>query len=142
LLFAPAEILQHVLKIHQYNVTCASTISQAAAIEALTNGKDDASAMRTEYKKRLDYCSVRLHQMGLSFEQPNGAFYLFIPVKQFNLSSYEFALKLLQNERIAVVPGDAFSALGEGYIRISYAASLDQLEKGMDGLETFIQTLS
>jgi aminotransferase len=142
LLFAPAEILQHVLKIHQYNVTCASTISQAAAIEALTNGKDDASAMRTEYKKRLDYCSVRLHQMGLSFEQPNGAFYLFIPVKQFNLSSYEFALKLLQNERIAVVPGDAFSALGEGYIRISYAASLDQLEKGMDGLETFIKTLS
>jgi aminotransferase len=142
LLFAPSEILQHVLKIHQYNVTCASTISQAAAIEALTNGKDDAAEMRTEYKKRLDYCSGRLHQMGLSFEQPNGAFYLFIPVKQFGLSSYQFALKLLQNERIAVVPGDAFSSLGEGYIRISYAASLDQLGKGMDGLETFIKTLS
>jgi aminotransferase len=142
LLFAPREIIQHVLKIHQYNVTCASTISQAAAIEALTNGKDDASVMRTEYKKRLDYCSTRLQQMGISFEQPNGAFYLFIPVKRFGLSSYDFALKLLQNEQIAVVPGDAFSPLGEGYIRISYAASLDQLKKGMDGIEKFIKTIS
>lgn len=142
LLFAPVEILQHVLKVHQYNVTCASTISQAAAIEALTKGKDDAAPMRNEYKKRLDYCSGRLEQMGLAFEKPNGAFYLFIPVKHFGLSSYQFALNLLQKERIAVVPGNAFSSLGEGYIRISYAASLEQLEKGMDGLENFIKTIS
>ncbi|MCM3719604.1 aminotransferase A [Fictibacillus phosphorivorans] len=140
-LFAPSNILQHVLKVHQYNVTCASTISQAAAIEALTNGKDDAALMRNEYNKRLQFCSMRLEQMGINFVKPNGAFYLFIPVLQFGLSSYQFALNLLRQEHIAVVPGDAFSTLGEGYIRISYAASLEQLEKGMNGLEKFIKTL-
>ncbi|MFG6495223.1 aminotransferase A [Fictibacillus sp. UD] len=142
LLFGPQNLLQHVLKVHQYNVTCASTISQAAAIEALTNGKDDASEMREAYKERLDYCYSRLNKMGISFEKPNGAFYLFVSVKKFELSSYEFALKLLQNEEVAVVPGDAFTTLGEGYIRISYAASMEQLKKGMDGIENFINSLT
>ncbi|MDM5316369.1 aminotransferase A [Fictibacillus sp. b24] len=142
LLFGPQNLLQHVLKVHQYNVTCASTISQAAAIEALTNGKDDASEMREAYKERLDFCYSRLNKMGISFEKPNGAFYLFVSVKKFGLSSYEFALKLLQNEEVAVVPGDAFTTLGEGYIRISYAASMEQLKKGMDGIENFINSLT
>jgi aminotransferase len=142
LLCAPTDILQHVLKIHQYNVTCASTISQAAAIEALTNGKDDASQMRVEYKKRLQYCISRIKEMGIEFEEPKGAFYLFISISKFGLTSYQFALKLLQNEGIAVVPGDAFSSLGEGYVRISYAASMEYLEKGMDGIENFIKTIS
>lgn len=142
LLFGPQNLLQHVLKVHQYNVTCASTISQAAAIEALTNGKNDATEMREAYKQRLDYCCTRLNQMGISFEKPNGAFYLFVSVKKYGLTSYEFALKLLQNEEVAVVPGDAFTKLGEGYIRISYAASMEQLVKGMDGIENFINSLT
>jgi aminotransferase len=132
LLFVPKELSQHVLKVHQYNVTCASTISQAAAIEALTNGKDDAIEMRDEYKKRLEYCCERLEKMGIPFEKPNGAFYLFINIKRFGLSSYAFALKLLQDYEVAVVPGDAFSSLGEGYVRISYAASMEKLETGMN----------
>jgi aminotransferase len=139
LLYAPRELAQHVLKVHQYNVTCASTISQAAAIEALTNGKDDALEMRIEYNKRLNYCCERLKNMGISFEKPNGAFYLFIHIKSFGLSSYSFALKLLKEYGVAVVPGDAFSPLGEGYIRISYAASMEKLEKGMDGIENLIK---
>ncbi|KZE66014.1 aromatic amino acid aminotransferase [Fictibacillus phosphorivorans] len=142
LLFGPQNLLQHVLKVHQYNVTCASTISQAAAIEALTNGKDDASEMREAYKQRLEYCCNRLEKMGISFEKPNGAFYLFVSVKKYGLTSYEFALKLLQNEEVAVVPGDAFTTLGEGYVRISYAASMEQLIKGMDGIENFINSLT
>ncbi|MBY6035924.1 aminotransferase A [Fictibacillus nanhaiensis] len=142
LLFAPKEILQHVLKIHQYNVTCASTISQAAALEALVNGKDDALPMAREYKRRLDYCYDRLQKMGLKFEKPNGAFYLFISIKQFGLTSYDFSLKLLKQEGVAVVPGDAFSSLGEGYIRISYAASLSQLEIGMNKIESFIKSMT
>ncbi|MDR7072282.1 aminotransferase A [Fictibacillus barbaricus] len=141
LLYAPQEITQHVLKVHQYNVTCASTISQAAAIEALSNGKDDALEMRNEYKKRLEYCCERLEQMGISFERPNGAFYLFINIKPFKLSSHSFALKLLHSQAVAVIPGDAFSHLGEGYVRISYAASLKKLEAGMNGIEKFIKTL-
>ncbi|ANC76995.1 aromatic amino acid aminotransferase [Fictibacillus phosphorivorans] len=141
LLLGPSNLMQHVLKVHQYNVTCASTISQAAAIEALTNGKDDAYVMRNAYKERLDYCYNRLHDMGLNFEKPNGAFYLFVSIKKYGLSSYEFAIKLLQDQEVAVVPGDAFSNIGEGYIRISYAASMEQLKKGMDGIENFINSL-
>jgi aminotransferase len=142
LLFAPREIAQHVLKIHQYNVTCASTISQAAALEALTNGMNDAFPMRDEYKQRLTYCFDRLIGMGIELEKPNGAFYLFIDIKKFNLSSYDFALKLLVEQGVAVVPGDAFSSFGEGYVRISYAASMEKLQKGMDGIENFIKSIT
>ena len=142
LLYGPQNLLQHVLKVHQYNVTCASTISQAAAIEALTHGKDDAAEMRTAYKERLEYCCSRLNNMGITFEKPNGAFYLFVSIEKYGLSSYQFALQLLQSEEVAVVPGDAFTFLGEGYIRISYAASMEQLKKGMDGMENFINSLT
>ncbi|MDN4073275.1 aminotransferase A [Fictibacillus terranigra] len=141
LVFAPAEIARHLLKVHQYNATCASTISQMAAIEALTDGKDDALPMKEEYEKRLEYVIRRLQEMGLHAEKPGGAFYIFPDISPFRMTSLEFATNLLEKERVAVVPGSAFSKLGEGYIRISYAASMDELTNGLDRLESFIKTL-
>lgn len=140
-IFAPSYLCKHLIKVHQYNVSCASTISQVAAIEALTNGMDDALPMREEYKKRLTYTFSRLQEMGLPTTKPDGAFYIFPNISRFGLSSLNFATKLLEEHRIAVVPGSAFSEYGEGYIRISYAASMPLLEKGMDKLETFIRSL-
>lgn len=139
--FAPASISKHVLKVHQYNVTCASSISQYAAIEALTAGRDDAEPMKREYKARRDFVYDRLMRIGLEAEKPEGAFYLFPSIGRFGLSSQQFAMKLLDEERVAVVPGDAFSEYGEGYVRISYAYSMDVLEKAMDRLEKFISRL-
>lgn len=139
--FAPAYITQQMIKVHQYNVTCASSISQYAAIEALTNGMNDAEAMKEEYVKRRDYVFDRLVSMGLDVVKPDGAFYVLPSIKPFNLSSFEFASNLLEQEQVAVVPGSAFSDLGEGYIRISYAYSMDILKEGMDRLETYIHGL-
>lgn len=139
--FAPAEITQHMVKVHQYNVTCASSISQYAAVEALTNGADDALPMREEYRKRRDYVHNRLCSMGIPLDKPEGAFYLFPSIQQFGLSSMEFTMKLLEDHGVAVVPGDAFSEYGEGYIRISYAYAQEVLEKGLDRMEAFVSTL-
>lgn len=139
--FAPEYITKHMLKVHQYNATCASTISQYAALEALKNGLNDAEAMRNEYRKRRDYVYDRLVSMGLDVNKPRGAFYIFPSIKKFGLASFEFASKLLDQERVAVVPGDAFSVYGEGYIRISYAYSMEILEEGLNRLEKFIRGL-
>lgn len=136
--FAPAYLIQHMLKVHSYNVSCASSISQYAALEALQNGMDDARPMKEEYLKRRNYVYDRLVGMGLDIVKPDGAFYFFPSIKQFNLSSFDFAVQLLEKEGVAVVPGDAFSSYGEGYIRISYAYSMDILEKGCDRLEQFM----
>lgn len=136
--FAPAYLIQHMLKVHSYNVSCASSISQYAALEALQNGMDDARPMKEEYLKRRDYVYDRLVGMGLDIVKPDGAFYFFPSIKQFNLTSFDFAVQLLEKEGVAVVPGDAFSSYGEGYIRISYAYSMDILEKGCDRLEQFM----
>ncbi|BCJ87649.1 aminotransferase A [Effusibacillus dendaii] len=136
--FAPAYISQQMVKVHQYNVTCASTISQYAALEALTNGIDDASLMREEYQIRRDYVYDRLQTIGLPVVKPQGAFYIFPSIQPLGLSSFEFAVKLLDEQRLAVVPGDAFSPLGEGYIRISYAYAMDVLKEGLDRLERFV----
>ncbi|WCK56891.1 aminotransferase A [Aneurinibacillus sp. Ricciae_BoGa-3] len=140
--FAPAYLTGQMLKVHQYNATCASSISQYAAIEALTNGINDAAIMRDEYRKRRDYVMERLEKMGLPAVKPNGAFYLFPSIKNFNMPSFDFALSLLEKERVAIVPGDAFSAHGEGFIRISYAYSMEILEEGLNRLESFITTLN
>jgi len=140
--FAPAYLTEQMLKVHQYNVTCASSVSQFAALEALANGLDDAVPMQEQYLIRRDYVYDRLVAMGLEVEKPDGAFYIFPSVKRFGLSSLEFATKLLHQEKLAVVPGDAFSPLGEGYIRISYAYAMQQLEEGMNRLEQFIQSIS
>ncbi|WP_411348377.1 aminotransferase A [Paenibacillus sp. WLX2291] len=140
--FAPAWLSAHMLKVHQYNVSCASSISQFAALEALTNGIDDALPMRDAYRQRRDYVYDRLVQMGLELDKPEGAFYLFPSIAHLNLSSMEFAMRLLEEEKVAVVPGDAFSVYGEGYIRLSYAYALPVLEQALDRLETFIRKLA
>lgn len=140
LLFAPKEITQHILKVHQYNVTCATSISQAAALEALTNGLDDAVPMKQEYKNRRDFVYSRLERMGLEVVKPDGAFYFFvkIPALTEELNSFEFCLQLVEKVKLAVVPGSAFSSYGEGYFRLSYAYSMETLEEGLNRLETYI----
>ncbi|MEF3305561.1 aminotransferase A [Paenibacillus sp. GYB003] len=139
--FAPETIAKHIVKVHQYNVTCASSVSQYAAIEALTAGFDDAEPMKREYKARRDYVYDKLQRIGLEADKPEGAFYLFPSIKRFGLSSLDFTMRLLEQERVAVVPGDAFSEYGEGYVRISYAYSMDVLEKAMNKLESFVSRL-
>ncbi|MBT2666000.1 aminotransferase A [Bacillus sp. ISL-4] len=138
LLFAPVAISQHILKVHQYNVTCAASISQRAALAALTAGRDDAIPMKTEYSRRREYVYSRLQAMELEIVKPNGAFYFFIKLPEGYASSLDFCLKLVQQEKVAVVPGDAFSPLGEGYFRISYAYSMETLEKALDRIEAFL----
>ncbi|MGG0411319.1 aminotransferase A [Peribacillus simplex] len=138
LLFAPAAISQHILKVHQYNVTCAASVSQRAALAALTAGRDDAIPMKTEYVRRREYVYSRLQAMKLEIVKPNGAFYFFIKLPVGYASSLDFCLKLVQQEKVAVVPGDAFSPLGEGYFRISYAYSMETLEKALDRIEAFL----
>ncbi|WP_260284135.1 aminotransferase A [Peribacillus aracenensis] len=138
LLFAPVAISQHILKVHQYNVTCAASISQRAALAALTAGRDDAIPMKTEYARRREYVYNRLQAMELEIVKPNGAFYFFIKLPEGYASSLDFCLKLVQQEKVAVVPGDAFSPLGEGYFRISYAYSMETLEKALDRIEAFL----
>ncbi|MED4407614.1 putative N-acetyl-LL-diaminopimelate aminotransferase [Bacillus licheniformis] len=137
-LFAPKEIAKHILKVHQYNVSCASSISQKAALEAVTNGVDDALIMREQYKKRLDYVYDRLVTMGLDVIKPSGAFYIFPSIKSFGMSSFDFCMSLLEEEGLAIVPGSSFSEYGEGYVRISYAYSPDTLREGLDRLESFV----
>jgi aminotransferase len=142
LIFAPEAISKHLLKVHQYNVSCASSISQKAAYEALTDGKDDALEMKYDYKKRRDYVYDRL--IGMGFEKvvkPDGAFYFFVKIPDsLSLTSFDFSLALAQEKKVAVVPGDAFSPLGEGFFRLSFACSMHQLTEGLNRLQSFIQT--
>ncbi|MEC0265601.1 aminotransferase A [Paenibacillus anseongense] len=138
---APANITEHMVKVHQYNVTCASSVSQYAALEALTVGIDDALPMRAEYEARRDYVYNRLMAMGFELDKPDGAFYLFPSIAKFGLSSQEFTMRLLQEEHVAVVPGDAFTSYGEGFIRISYAYSQEVLEESLNRVERFISKL-
>ncbi|MHC0038625.1 aminotransferase A [Pseudoneobacillus sp. C159] len=141
LLFAPKEIANHILKVHQYNVTCATTISQAAALEALTNGINDAIPMKMSYKERRDYVYARLIEMGLNVVKPEGAFYFFVQIPQVSseMNSFDFCLSLVEKAKLAVVPGSAFSAFGEGYFRLSYAYSMETLKEGLNRLETFLK---
>lgn len=138
---APDYITKNMLKIHQYNATCACSISQYAAMEALLNGENDSIPMKAEYTQRRDYVYKRLTDMGLEVVKPEGAFYIFPSVKQFSMKSFEFSFRLLDEARVAVVPGDAFSIYGEGYIRLSYAYSMDVLKEGLDRMEGFIKKL-
>lgn len=140
-LFAPAYLAQEILKVHQYNVSCATSISQFAAISALTDCIDSPIEMAKEYQNRRDYMFDRLHQMGLPCIKPGGAFYLFPSIKEFNIPSMEFALKLVEQQNLAVIPGDAFSEYGDSFIRLSYAYSMEQLKLACDRLEVFITTL-
>lgn len=137
----PRVILEQMLKVHQYAIMCAPTTSQYAAVEALRNGDEDVAAMREEYDGRRRYLMHRFREMGLECFEPFGAFYVFPCIKEFGMSSEEFATELLNAQKLAVVPGTAFGDCGEGFIRISYAYSLDNLKKAMDRMEAFIREL-
>ena len=138
---APAEILEQMLKIHQYAIMCAPTTSQYAAVEAVRNGDADVKEMREEYNGRRRYLVKRLRDMGLSCFEPYGAFYAFPCIKKFNMSSDEFATRMLQEEKVVVVPGTAFGDCGEGFLRISYAYSLHKLKEALDRMEGFVEKL-
>lgn len=137
--FAPSFVTKHMIKVHQYSVSCTSSVSQKAAFAALTIGKNDAEAMRLQYKERMEYAYKRLIDMGLKVEKPNGAFYLFPSIAAFGQSSFDFALDVVNKAGVALVPGSAFSEYGEGHVRLSYAYSLDTLKEGLDRLERYIK---
>lgn len=139
MLFAPEYLAKHILKVHQYNVTCATSISQMAALEALTAGIDDALPMKQEYASRRDYVFNRLQSMGLDVIKPDGAFYFFVKIPASNISSFDFCMELVNEAKLAVVPGSAFSELGEGYFRLSYAYSTNTLKEGLDRLESYLR---
>ncbi|RXT07088.1 aminotransferase A [Ammoniphilus sp. CFH 90114] len=138
---APAYLSEEMLKVHLYSTIASCTISQYAALEALTHGLHDPAEMKKEYQKRRNYVYDRLIGMGLDAILPNGAFYLFASIKKLDMKSYDFAIGLLEEERVAVVPGSTFSEYGEGYIRISYASSLEVLQEGMNRMERYIQKI-
>ncbi|HAQ06644.1 MAG TPA: aminotransferase A, partial [Bacillus bacterium] len=135
MLFAPEYLAKHILKVHQYNVTCATSISQMAALEALTKGIDDAEPMKQEYASRRDYVFKRLTEMDLDVIKPEGAFYFFVKIPEDNITSFDFCMELVNKAKLAVVPGSAFSDLGEGYFRLSYAYSMGTLKEGLNRLE-------
>lgn len=134
----PEVIIKQMLKIHQFAIMCAPTTSQYAAVEALCNGDEDVAMMREEYNGRRRYVLERFKEMGLSCFEPFGAFYAFPCIKDLGMTSDEFATKLLQTKKVAVVPGTAFGACGEGFLRISYAYSLDDLRIALDRVAEFV----
>lgn len=134
---APTEIAKLMTKIHQFCIMCAPTTSQYAAIEAIKNGDKDIAIMRKSYDERRRYLFKRLTDMGMPAFEPLGAFYIFPSIKRFNMTSDEFATKLLKEQKLAVVPGTAFGDSGEGFIRISYAYSIDELREALDRIEKF-----
>ncbi len=138
---APANILAQMLKIHQFAIMCAPTTSQYAAVSALKNGDKDVEIMRESYNQRRRYLLHAFKEMGLDCFEPFGAFYAFPSIKRFGMSSDEFANRLLREEKVAVVPGTAFGSCGEGYLRISYAYSLESLKEALGRLERFVKKL-
>ncbi len=137
----PREIIQQMTKIHQFAIMCAPTTSQCAAVEALKNGDGDVEQMRTAYNQRRRYLMNAFREMGLECFEPYGAFYVFPCIKEFGLTSDEFAERLLKEEKLAVVPGTAFGDCGEGFLRISYAYSLERLKEALSRMDRFIQRL-
>lgn len=140
---APAPLTEAMMKIHQYSMLCAPITSQAAALEALENPAtmEAVEKMRLDYKRRRDFMVRRLNEMGLECHSPGGAFYVFPDISRFGLSSKEFAMRLLEEENVAAVPGNAFGEGGEGFLRCCYATAFDQLELAMDKMEAFVGRL-
>jgi aminotransferase len=138
----PAELIEAMMKIHQYTMLCASSLSQKAALEALARPETDIAEMVDEYRRRRNYVAGAFAELGLECHRPLGAFYAFPSVARFGLSARDFALKLLQEERVAVVPGTAFGACGEGFVRCAYATSLENIKEAMVRLERFIARLN
>lgn len=135
---APKLILEQMLKIHQFAIMCAPTTSQYAAVEALRNGDSDVQNMREAYDQRRRFLISELRRIGFQVFEPFGAFYVFPSIKQFGMTSDEFATKLLEEEKVAVVPGTAFGDCGEGFLRISYAYSIEDLKKALTRIEAFV----
>jgi aminotransferase len=128
-------------KIHQFAIMCAPTTSQYAAIEALRNGDDDVAEMRDAYNQRRRFLINTLKRLDLPCFEPFGAFYIFPCIKKFGMTSDEFATRLLMEEKVAVVPGTAFGDSGEGFLRISYAYSMEALKEALGRIESFISRL-
>ncbi|GAA6490977.1 MAG TPA: aminotransferase class I/II-fold pyridoxal phosphate-dependent enzyme [Candidatus Bariatricus faecipullorum] len=137
----PREILEQMTKIHQYAIMCAPTNSQYAAVEALRNCENEVQEMREAYDQRRRFLLHEFQRMGLQCFEPFGAFYMFPSIKEFGMTSEEFATRFLEEEKVAVVPGSAFGDSGEGFIRISYAYSLEDLKVAMGRLESFLNSL-
>lgn len=137
----PANIIEQMTKIHQFAIMCAPTTGQYAGIEALRNGEEDIIEMRTAYNQRRRYLMHAFREMGLECFEPFGAFYVFPCIKEFGMTSEEFASRFLEEEKVAAVPGTAFGESGEGFLRISYAYSLEKLKIAMERLERFITRL-
>ncbi len=137
----PKEIIAQMTKIHQFAIMCAPTTSQYAAVEALKNGDEDVAMMREAYNQRRRYLMHAFKEMGLPCFEPFGAFYVFPCIKEFGMTSEEFAEKLLASEKVAVVPGTAFGDCGEGFLRISYAYSLEDLKIAIERLKRFVEKL-
>ncbi len=137
----PQEIIEQMTKIHQFAIMCAPTTSQYAAVKALRDGDDDIVEMRTAYNQRRRFLMHAFKEMGLECFEPYGAFYVFPCIKEFGITSDEFATRFLEAEKVAVVPGTAFGDSGEGFLRISYAYSLDNLKEAMSRMKRFVEKL-
>jgi aminotransferase len=135
---APSPIIEAMMKIHQYAIMCASTMSQEAAIEALENCQKEVEAMRGDYERRRNYVVNRFNEIGLPCHSPKGAFYVFPNVAPTGLKSKDFSLRLLKSQKVAVVPGSAFGASGEGFVRCCFATGLDKLREAMARIEQFV----
>ena len=135
---APKEIMEQMVKLHQFAIMCAPTTSQYAAVDALKNGEKDVEEMRVSYNQRRRFLVHTFRKMGLKCFEPFGAFYVFPSIKELEMTSDEFAMELLNREKVAVVPGTAFGECGEGFLRISYAYSLDELKHATDRIARFV----
>ena len=140
-LAAPAPIVKEIFKIHQYGIMCAPTTAQFAAVEALRNGDPDVATMAAEYDRRRQYIVGRFREMGLPCFEPRGAFYVFPNISGYGLTSEQFCEKLLYDYRVAIVPGTAFGACGEGFARVSYAYSIRHIDKALAGIEKMLKDL-
>jgi aminotransferase len=136
---APAQLIDAMMRIHQYGILCAPIVSQEAALEALLHGRKDMEEMREQYRLRRNFLVHSFRAMGLSCFEPRGAFYLFLSIKPTGRTSQDFAFSLLKEYKVAVVPGTAFGPSGEGNVRCSYATAMDKLKIAVERIEQFIQ---
>jgi len=138
----PATLIEAMMKVHQYSMMCASIISQEAAIEALLRGEDDVKAMREQYQRRRDFIVRRFNEIGLKCHLPRGSFYAFPDVSRTGQNEKDFAIGLLQAEKVAMVPGTAFGINGAGFCRACFATGYDQLIAAADRVERYVQKLT
>jgi aminotransferase len=136
---APAPIIEAMMKIHQYAIMCASVLSQEAAIEALEHCSKEVAAMRSDYERRRNFMVTRFNEMGLPCHSPKGTFYVFPSIGPTGLASKQFSLSLLESQKVAVVPGDAFGGSGEGFVRCCFATSFEKLREATDRIEMFLR---